>query len=139
MPLFILPIFLFLVIYFFEKIYFAGRVIYVLTPYLIAKCLELIRERFSKLTKPSLPHVVNVNGYEVIQYMYNGKEYRHCVSTKYNQRDIILIMNDDGVDITNQVLPYLGPDKNITTVVPQLWNTRRLTFELVDGTTKTII
>jgi hypothetical protein len=138
MTIIVLPIFLFLIIYFFEKLYFAGRVIYVLTPYLIAKIMDTVKERFSVLLKPSYPNMTTTNGYDVIKYVCDGKEYKHCIITANRFNDIILIMNDDGVDITRQVLPYLGPDKNVSTVVPQLWNTKSLTFEMVNGTTVTI-
>lgn len=78
------------------------------------------------------------NTYE-LQYIINGKLYKMIIIPKKGPSPIIQIRDDNDTDVTEEILPYYGPNYNwhSISIIPQLFKCKSLTFELADGDTKT--
>jgi len=78
------------------------------------------------------------NVYEV-SYQIKGKSYKMIVTPDKGPAKILQISNDSEIDVTNRVLPYLGPNYNWhgTKLTPKFFGYTSLTFELYDGGEKT--
>jgi hypothetical protein len=81
---------------------------------------------------------VDKNVYEV-SYQIKGKTYKIIVIPDKGPNKILQISNDSQIDVTNHVLPYLGPNYNWhgTKLAPKFFGYKSLTFELYDGSEKT--
>ena len=78
------------------------------------------------------------NSYEVT-YVVNGKLQKLIVTPKRGPSPIMQIRNDVGEDVTNIVLPYMGPqyDWHYREFTPSFFDYKSLTFEFSDGTERT--
>lgn len=76
--------------------------------------------------------------YEV-SYVIDGKLYRMVVRPTRGPAPVLQISNDKQNDVTDQVLPYMGPqyDWHHTHISPEFFGHKSLTFELMDGTEHT--
>jgi hypothetical protein len=76
--------------------------------------------------------------YEV-EYVVGGKIYRMIVIPKRGPPHIIQATDQDGRDITDNLLPYYGPNYDWHSIhfIPQFFNCDRITFILSDGSEKT--
>jgi hypothetical protein len=74
-----------------------------------------------------------------VSYVINGKLYVMVVVPKRGPTPVLQISDDDQNDVTEQVLPYMGPqyDWHGTRLTPQFFGHKTLTFELSDGTEHT--
>ena len=87
----------------------------------------------------STVRTVDKNKFEVT-YVISSKSYKMLVTT-YRGPDLILQISDDtGTDVTDIVLPYMGPnyDWHNQPLDPSFFNTAFLTFEMADGTEQTV-
>jgi hypothetical protein len=82
---------------------------------------------------------INSNSY-VISYVIEGKLYKMVVSTKRGPSPILMICDDKDNDITDDVLPYIGPsyDWYNKPLHPMFFNTKSLTFNFSNATEKVI-
>jgi hypothetical protein len=67
-----------------------------------------------------------------------GKVYKMVVLPTRGPSPIIQIRNQDEKDITDDILPYFGPnyDWHRVSIIPQFFMCEKMTFELEDGTQK---
>ena len=74
-----------------------------------------------------------------LTYVINGKMYKMIVIPKRGPAPVLQISNNEEIDVTDQVLPYMGPryDWHGTRLAPQFFGHQSLTFELGDGTEHT--
>ena len=74
-----------------------------------------------------------------LTYVINGKIYKMIVTPKKGPAPILQISNDLENDVTDHVLPYMGPqyDWHGSRFNPEFFTYRSLTFELADGTEHT--
>jgi hypothetical protein len=74
-----------------------------------------------------------------ITYVINGKMYKMIVIPKRGPNPILQISNDLENDVTDLILPYMGPqyDWHGSIFKPEFFGYKSLTFELGDGTEHT--
>jgi len=75
----------------------------------------------------------------IISYVLNGKLYRMVVKAKKGPTNILLVFDSEQNDVTEQVVPFIGPAQNWhgNEFTPSFWNKKSLTFELANGDNKT--
>lgn len=75
----------------------------------------------------------------IVSYVLNGKLYSMVTQPKRGPSDVLLITDEDHNDLSDQVLPFLGPehDWHGKKFTPSFWDKKSLTFELAIGETKT--
>ena len=83
---------------------------------------------------------IDKKNYE-LTYVINGKLYKMIVTPKFGPSPVLQISNDLENDVTEQVLPYMGPlyDWNGHKFSPQFFGYKSLTFEFSDGTERTYL
>jgi hypothetical protein len=83
--------------------------------------------------------LIDVNKYEV-SYVLNSKIYKLIVVPIRGPQPILQIIDDSGNDITDKVLPYMGPryDWHGSHIDPSFFDTTFMSFELSDGTSETL-
>jgi hypothetical protein len=71
----------------------------------------------------------------LITYAIKGKIYKMVVKPKRGPRDILLVYNEKYEDISDKIVPYLGPEENWHGSVfkPENFGLNELTFELSNG------
>jgi hypothetical protein len=76
--------------------------------------------------------------YEVT-YVIDGKTYKMIVVPKRGPAPILQISNDEDEDVTEEILPYMGPqyDWHCKNITPRFFGYKSLTFQLCDGTEQT--
>lgn len=95
-------------------------------------CKMLYLSLWQKLNKTIVK--VDKNIYE-IQYVLEGKLYRMLVSPKRGPSRVLQVIEEDE-DVTDHVLPYLGPQENAShalTLTPKLLGRKDLVFNLATG------
>ena len=87
----------------------------------------------------STVRIIDKNTFEVT-YVISSKSYKLLVNP-YRGPDLILQISDDsGVDVTDRVLPYMGPnyDWHKQPLDPMFFDSAFLTFQMADGTEQTV-
>jgi hypothetical protein len=81
---------------------------------------------------------IDKNKYEV-SYVINGKIYKMVSSPARGPILIIRILNENNIDVTDHILPYIGPnnDWHNTKYFPNFFKYNSLIFELSNGDKKT--
>jgi hypothetical protein len=76
--------------------------------------------------------------YEVT-YVIDGKMYKMIVKPKRGPTPVLQVSNEEQLDVTNTIIPYMGPEYNWHRVKlsPQFFGYKSLTFELMDGSEQT--
>jgi len=76
--------------------------------------------------------------YEV-SYVIDGRMYKMLVVPKRGPAPVLQISDDESNDVTEQILPYMGPqyDWHGHKFTPQFFGHESLTFELMDGSEHT--
>ena len=71
-----------------------------------------------------------------ISYVINGKLYKMISHVQFGPSPILQIIDDQENDVTETVLPYMGPSYNWhgNKISPDFFGHNSLTFELADGT-----
>ena len=74
-----------------------------------------------------------------ITYVINGKMFKMITSPPKGPSLILQVSDDNQDDITEIVLPYLGPKNNWhnTEFTPSFFGSNSLSFEISNGDTKT--
>jgi hypothetical protein len=79
---------------------------------------------------------IDKNLWEVV-YNINGKKYKMVVIPNRGPSDIIKISDENGVDITNCISDYLGPNNDFhktEILTPEFFNVKSIIIEKNDGT-----
>lgn len=81
---------------------------------------------------------IGPNTYEVT-YVINGRMYKSVVKPQRGPPPVLQISNEKQEDVTDKVLPYMGPTYNWhgNIFTPKFFDYKTLTFELSDGTEHT--
>ena len=81
---------------------------------------------------------IDKNKYEV-SYVINGKIYKMVTSPSRGPVPIVQIINENNIDVTEHILPYMGPnnDWHNRKYFPDFFNYKSLIFELSNGERKT--
>jgi hypothetical protein len=80
---------------------------------------------------------IGKNTYE-ITYIINGNTYKMIVSPLKGPSPVLQIIDHNLNDVTDEILPYLGPERNWhgKPISLDFFNKESLTFEMADGTSK---
>lgn len=80
---------------------------------------------------------IDKHTYEV-SYIINGKFYKMVVNPCRGPCPIIQILNEYKIDVTEMVVPYLGPNNDFygKNFFPEYFGFKKLTFELLNGEMK---
>jgi len=80
---------------------------------------------------------IDKNNYS-LTYVINGNLYKHRVRIKRGPRPLLQIIDDNSNDVTEVIIPYLGPEYNWhgNKLTPKVLGYKSLAFELSDGTEK---
>jgi hypothetical protein len=83
---------------------------------------------------------INKNTYTV-SYVINGKLYKTVIIPKRGPLPVLSVENENNLDVTHEVLPYLGPhnDWNNHHYTPEFFKHKKLKFELLNGEIKEFI
>jgi len=80
--------------------------IYYLTSYM---ALSIIYDRLQSMILPVTEKTISKNLFE-ISYSLHNKQYKMIVRNKRGPCPISQITNENGIDITDHILPYMGPN-----------------------------
>ena len=77
------------------------------------------------------------NTYE-ISYVINGKLYKILIKSKKGPRKVLLVSDETQTDISDLVVPYLGPEENFhgLEITPKFFKKKEIIFELSNGLEK---
>jgi len=102
---------------------------------LIAKASYIL---FIQYMNNSVTRIDGGKSYE-LTYVINGRIYKLIVTPVRGPVPIMQISNDAGEDVTDIVLPYMGPqyDWHYREFAPRFFGYKSLTFELADGSEQT--
>ena len=80
---------------------------------------------------------IDKNKYE-LTYIINGKLYKKIIMPERGPIPVISIINENGCDVTDQILPYMGPNNNFhnENFFPTFFGHKKLIFEMSNGDTK---
>ena len=80
---------------------------------------------------------IDKNKYE-LKYIINGKLYKKIITPTRGPSPIICITNENDDDITEIILPYIGPNNDFHNekFYPNFFGFKKLNFEMSDGTNK---
>ena len=83
--------------------------------------------------------VAKRNKYYEISYVIEGKLYKMLVRPLRGPAPVLQVINDQDDDVTDEVLPYMGPryDWHNVKISPKFFGYNSLTFELKDGSEHT--
>lgn len=89
---------------------------------------------FIQYMNSSLRHIDNKTS--ELTYVINGRIYKMIIIRKRGPSPILQISNNFENDVTEQILPYMGPqyDWHGNTFTPEFFGYSSLTFELGNGT-----
>ena len=79
---------------------------------------------------------IDKNLWEVV-YNINGKKYKMIVIPNKGPSDIVKISDENGVDISNYISHYLGPNNDFhktEILTPEFFNVKSIIIEKNDGT-----
>ena len=81
---------------------------------------------------------IDKNSYE-LSYIVHGKLYKMIIKPIRGPVPILCVTNENNIDITEQILPYLGPnnDWHGKKYYPDFFKHKTLNIELLDGSKKT--
>jgi hypothetical protein len=97
---------------------------------------QLYLLKFKQWTNNTIEHIDKKRA--VINYVLNGRHYKMVVRDRKGPHDVLLVHDEDNNDITDLVLPYLGPndDWHKTSFTPAFWDKNKISFELTSGDSK---
>lgn len=74
-----------------------------------------------------------------ISYVLQGKLYKLVVKPRKGPNNVLLVLDEENNDITDLVLPFLGPnlDWHKKEFTPHFWKKKTISFELSTGEQKT--
>jgi hypothetical protein len=77
---------------------------------------------------------VGKNKYE-LKYVINGKLYKKIITPERGPLPVIFITNETNEDVTEQILPYIGPNNDFHNekFYPSFFGYKKLIFEMLNG------
>jgi len=110
--------------------------IYYISLKLIAKYIYICIYQYLNSTVK----IINNDIYEVT-YVILDQEYKMIVKPRRGPKPILQIIADDKDDVTDQIIPYVGPNYNWhgTSIKPRFFKYEKLTFEYSDGNSQVLI
>jgi hypothetical protein len=71
----------------------------------------------------------------VISYILNGTLYKFLVYKRNGPLDILMIIDENRTDVTDQILPFYGPNQNWhgQKFKPDFWKKKLLIFKFNNG------
>jgi hypothetical protein len=75
----------------------------------------------------------------IISYVCHGKHYRFVAKANKGPGNVLLIIDENDVDVTDLVLPFYGPNRDWhnRAFQPSFWKKNKLIFEMASGDQKT--
>ena len=111
----------------------------ILTGYTISHVYELkqiLADILKHIYIPNSLKKISSNKYE-LSYHHNGKEYKMILPIKRGPKMYNIITNSHGIDVTNEILSYMGPNQDFHDVYfPD--NLTDLKFHTITGHTHSI-
>lgn len=106
-----------------------SKILYITCSLLLNAIYIFLSQKLNK----SLIHINN-NIYD-IQYVVKGQLYKIRFKVPISPSLILLITDEDNNDVTNDILPYIGPDNNFHGIkyTPKSFNKKKLIFETING------
>ena len=80
---------------------------------------------------------IDKNKYE-LKYIINGKLYKKIIIPERGPIPVISVINENGLDVTEEILPYMGPNNNFHNekFCPTFFGHKKLMFEMSNGDIK---
>lgn len=77
---------------------------------------------------------IDKNRYE-LKYVINGKLYKKIIKPNRGPIPVISVINENGYDVTEEILPYMGPNNDFHNekFTPKFFGYDKLTFEMLNG------
>ena len=77
---------------------------------------------------------IDKNKYE-LKYVINGKLYKKIIKPDRGPIPVISVINENGCDVTEEILPYMGPNNNFHNekFSPKFFGYNKLIFEMLNG------
>lgn len=74
----------------------------------------------------------------IVTYQINNKIFKMFIKPKKGPNKIVNIFDQDKNNITQQILPFFGPEQNwhMNNFKPSFWNKEKISFELSSGLIK---
>jgi len=74
----------------------------------------------------------------VVSYVANGRLYKLLTKARKGPIVIQLVIDENGDDVSDEVLPFYGPERNWHKMdfTPEFWGKKKLIFELASGEAK---
>jgi hypothetical protein len=74
----------------------------------------------------------------IISYVVHGKLYKMHVKMRRGPTQVLLVTDQNGDDVTDEVLPFFGPaqDWHGRSYTPSFWTRNLLNFEMASGEAK---
>lgn len=73
-----------------------------------------------------------------VSYVINGRVYKFVVAACKGPPHVKLVWDEYGEDVTDEVVPYMGPSNNWygQNFSPDFWRRKTLMFHMTDGTVR---
>lgn len=77
---------------------------------------------------------IDKNKYE-LKYVINGKLYKKIIKPNRGPIPVISVTNENNCDVTEQILPYMGPNNDFHNekFTPKFFGHNTLVFEMLNG------
>jgi hypothetical protein len=71
----------------------------------------------------------------IVSYIINGVIYKFVVNKRKGPSDILMIIDENRSDVTDEILPFYGPNQNWhgETFKPEFWKKEHLIFKFNNG------
>jgi len=99
-------------------------------------CAMIVKMMWLNFLHWAFSHIEHTDKqHAILSYVLNGRLYRLVLPIRRGPSPVLLITDENGDDVTDQILPFLGPNEDWhgQTFTPAFWQKESLTFELSDG------
>ena len=81
---------------------------------------------------------IHHKGSTVLSYVLHGNLYKILIKHKKGPKPVLMVLDHDGEDVTQEVIPYMGTDGawHGVTYQPSFWGKKMLIFEMASGEQK---
>lgn len=71
----------------------------------------------------------------ILTYVADGRLYKMASARRKGPPLVLMVLDEQGDDVSNDVIPFLGPERNWhrNSFSPAFWKKKKLIFELSDG------
>jgi hypothetical protein len=99
--------------------------------------IQITYKKYFKTEKNDYIKIIPKTKYSVIiEYTLNNKPYRFISKLKRGPSDIAAVKYNE-IDITEEILPYLGPNEDMHNIryTPNVFGYDSMEFYMIDGST----